>query len=190
MTTNNYYNEETHEYFVDGELKPHITEITEPISFQRLEEIYGNAIFVLQWLEWKHAFVITLFRNSEGENDISKFFNQTYHSGSGNKILNGSDSKMDDFLDFGYLKCVMSMSKNYGIQDLLEITWDLFSSISNKSFTQINSAQFVFNVDSLKLSTCTTFRTGSINLFGRTKIIDYNVDKLRHAIDNLKKYRL
>ena len=157
-----------------------------PISFQRLSEIYGDAVFVLQWLEWKHAFVITLFRNSEGESDISKFFNQTYHSGSGNKILNGPDSKMNDFLDFGYLKCAMSMSKNYGIQDLLEIAWNLFL----KANSTINSAQFVFNIDSLKLSTCTTFATDSISLFGRAKIINYNTDKLRYAIDNVKKYRL
>lgn len=39
MTKKTYYNEETHEYFVNGELKPHITEITEPISFQRLDAL-------------------------------------------------------------------------------------------------------------------------------------------------------
>lgn len=32
----NYYNDETHEYYVDGVKKPSVTEICSPISFQRL----------------------------------------------------------------------------------------------------------------------------------------------------------
>ena len=38
------YNEETHEYFVDGVLKPHITEIAEPISFQRLDALQKSMV--------------------------------------------------------------------------------------------------------------------------------------------------
>lgn len=35
----NYYNDETHEYYVDGVKKPSVTEICSPISFQRLTAV-------------------------------------------------------------------------------------------------------------------------------------------------------
>lgn len=39
MKTTNRYDDEKHEYWVDGERKPSLTEICEPISFRRLDEL-------------------------------------------------------------------------------------------------------------------------------------------------------
>lgn len=40
----NYYNDETHEYYVDGVKKPSVTEICSPISFQRLTALERNLL--------------------------------------------------------------------------------------------------------------------------------------------------
>ena len=40
----NYYDEEKHEYYVDGELKPNVTEICSPISFERLNALQSSLL--------------------------------------------------------------------------------------------------------------------------------------------------
>ena len=44
IQTENRYNEETHEYFVNGECKPSVTEICEPISFKRMDALQKNLL--------------------------------------------------------------------------------------------------------------------------------------------------
>lgn len=39
-----YYNEEKHEYYVDGVKKPTVTEIADPISFQRLDALQKQMV--------------------------------------------------------------------------------------------------------------------------------------------------
>lgn len=44
IQTENRYNEETHEYFVNGECKPSVTKICEPISFKRMDALQKNLL--------------------------------------------------------------------------------------------------------------------------------------------------
>ena len=41
---NNYFDEETHKYYVDGQEKPSVTEIANPISFQRLDALQKSML--------------------------------------------------------------------------------------------------------------------------------------------------
>lgn len=40
----NYYDDERHEYYVNGELRPNVTEITKPISFERLNALQQSLL--------------------------------------------------------------------------------------------------------------------------------------------------
>lgn len=167
-----------------------LNEEKSPISFNRLEEIYRNAVFILEKIERKNAIVVTLFRNSSNENNIGKFFDKSYSIGSGNKILNSSlsssesNDKTKNFLDFGFIKCAMSMDKTYGIQNLLELSWQKFAEVRDK-YASFETARFIFNVEKPNLSTITLYDNENLILAGKTKILDLDIDLLKSVLQEL-----
>lgn len=159
-----------------------IDEKEAPVSFDVLDRIYRNYVFILQYLKRKNAFVLTMFKNDKltDKENFTRFFNKTYFSSLQNKALNTYES----FLDFGLVKCAMSIRKDYGIQDLLEIAFRMFDGDSSV-WTKYSSVRYVFNIEHPELSTWTLFSDEDLNVYGKTKIISKNVNQIKAAINSL-----
>ena len=179
-----------------------IDEKQSPIPFKILEETYKNAVFSLQYLKLKNSYVLTLFKNSENESDFTTFFNRTYFSRKkslkDNYVINNYS---DSFLDFGHVKCAMSLSKSYGIQDLLDVAWnrllqcanieDIVSKKDGKIwFYSVKAARFIFSVEHPELSTITLFGDNDLQLVGKTQIMKDGIGKIAAALEVLKRFNV
>ena len=174
-----------------------IDEKQSPIPFKILEETYKNAVFSLQYLKIKNAYVLTFFRNTENESDITTFFNKTYFPGKSLKE-NYIVKSLDSFLDFGHVKCAMSLSKSYGIQDLLDVAWNRLLQYANVEdivakkngeiwFYPIKAVRFIFSIEHPELSTITLFGDNDLQLVGKTQIIKDGIGKIAAALEVLKR---
>ena len=167
------------------------------IPFSFLDSVYGNAVFLLQYLKNKNVYALTIFRNEENTEELQTFFNHTYFSGSNAFKEDRNGAIFESLLDFGLVKCAMTMSKTYGIQDLLEVAWQkfnerhIFAYHTDFSDTTTNypakAIRFIFNVEHPELSTMTLYADNDLNLFGKTKIIETGIDKIAAALDFLEK---
>ena len=175
-----------------------IDEKQSPIPFKILEETYKNAVFSLQYLKIKNAYVLTLFRNTENESDLTPFFNNTYFPGKSLKE-NYIVKSLDSFLDFGHVKCAMSLSKSYGIQDLLDVAWNRLLQYANVEdivakkngeigFYPIKAVRFIFSVEHPELSTITLFGDNDLQLVGKTQIMKDGIGKISAALEVLKRF--
>ena len=172
-----------------------IDEEQTPISFETFNRIYGNAVFLLQYLPKKRAYALTLFRNADNSNKFTDFFAYSYYSGSNAFKEDRNGEIFESILDFGLIKCAMTMSKTYGIQDLLEVAWKKFNEKcllkyrDGESKIETNypakSARFMFNIEHPELSVITLYVDNHLNLFGATKIIDSDIDKIAHSVSFL-----
>ena len=176
-----------------------IDEKQSPIPFKILEETYKNAVFSLQYLKIKNAYVLTLFRNAENESDLTPFFNKTYFPGKKDLKENYIVKSLDSFLDFGHVKCAMSLSKSYGIQDLLDVAWNKLLQCANIEdivgkkdgkiwFYSVKAARFIFSVEHPELSTITLFGDNDLQLVGKTQIMKDEIDKIAAALEVLKRF--
>ena len=185
--------------FVCKDLTIHaIDEEQAPVSFKNLEEIYKNAVFILQYLNKKNAYALTMFRNEYNENNFATFFHRTYFSGSNAMKADRNKGSFDSFLDFGYVKCAMTLSKTYGIQDLLEVAWQKFN--ERQTFTYhtdfsenttnypAEAVRFIFSVEHPELSTITLFGDNDLQLVGKTQIMKDEIDKIAAALEVLKRF--
>ena len=167
------------------------------IPFSFLDSVYGNAVFLLQYLKNKNVYALTIFRNEENTEELQTFFNHTYFSGSNAFKEDRNGAVFESLLDFGLIKCAMTMSKTYGIQDILEVAWQkfnerhIFAYHTDFSDTTTNypakAIRFIFNVEHPELSTMTLYADNALNLFGKTKIIETGIDKIAAALDFLEK---
>ena len=167
------------------------------IPFSFLDSVYGNAVFLLQYLKNKNVYALTIFRNEENTEELQTFFNHTYFSGSNAFKEDRNGAIFESLLDFGLVKCAMTMSKTYGIQDILEVAWQkfnerhIFTYHTDFSDTTTNypakAIRFIFNVEHPELSTMTLYADNDLNLFGKTKIIETGIDKIAAALDFLEK---
>lgn len=167
------------------------------IPFSFLDSVYGNTVFLLQYLKNKNVYVLTIFRNEENTEELQTFFNHTYFSRSDAFKEDRNGAVFESLLDFGLIKCAMTMNKAYGIQDLLEIAWQkfnerhIFTYHTDFSDTTTNypakAIRFIFNVEHPNLSTMTLYADNDLNLFGKTKIIETDTDKIKVALDFLSK---
>lgn len=177
-----------------------IDEKQSPIPFSFLDGVYGNSVFILQYLPRKKVYALTLFRNTDNGNDFGSFFAKTYYSGSNALKADRNSEAFKTFLDFGLMKCAMTMDKRYGIQDLLEVAWEkLLKSVkyddvvSDKSgkidFYSVKTARFMFNVEHPNLSTVTLYGDNDLYLAGKTKLIDDDrtTKQISEAIHTLSK---
>lgn len=172
------------------------------IPFSFLDSVYGNAVFILQYLNKKKVYALTVFRNEKNTEDLQTFFNHTYFSGSNALKADRNVESFDSLLDFGFIKCAMTLQKTYGIQDLLEVAWQKFNGYRDEKYlknqtsvfcasTPAKSARFIFNVEHPSLSTMTLYADDDLNLFGKTKIIETDIDKISGAISFLdSKYNI
>lgn len=86
----------------------------------------------------------------------------------------------------------MTMSKTYGIQDMLEVAWKKFNEKCLLKYrdgeTKIEtnypakSARFMFSIEHPEFSVITLYVDNCLNLFGATKIIDSDIDKIAHSV--------
>lgn len=167
------------------------------IPFSFLDSVYGNAVFLLQYLKNKNVYALTIFRNEENTEELQTFFNHTYFSRSDAFKEDRNGAVFESLLDFGLVKCAMTMSKTYGIQDILEVAWQkfnerhVFTYHTDFSDTTTNypakAIRFIFNVEHPELSTMTLYADNDLNLFGKTKIIETGIDKIATALDFLAK---
>lgn len=173
-----------------------IDEKQSPVPFSFLSEIYQNTSFLLQFLPKKKVYALTLFRNEDNSDDFTKFFRYSFYSGSNALKENRNESIYETLLDFGLLKCAMSLNKTYGIQDLLEIAWQIFNEKHKLKWKEQDSeiestyppkaARFMFSIDHPELSIITLYADEYLNLAGLTKTIDESeVNKVAQAISFL-----
>lgn len=171
------------------------------IPFSFLDSVYGNAVFILQYLNKKKVYALTIFRNEKNAEDLQTFFNHTYFSGSNALKADRNVESFNLLLDFGFIKCAMTLQKTYGIQDLLEVAWQKFN--ERHKFTYhtdfsdtttnypVKAVRFIFNIEYPNLSTMTLYADSELNLFGKTKIIETDIDKISNAISFLdSKYNI
>lgn len=162
-----------------------IDEKQSPVPFSFLENVYENSSFILQHFSYKKAYVLTMFRNADGGNDIGSFFVKTYHNGTNTFKSDKGKGFSESFLDFGFVKCAMTLDKTYGIQDLLEVAWQELQKCAKRS-DSVKVVRFIFSVDQPRLSTITLYSDDSFILAGRTKIVDSEcADKISQALDEL-----
>lgn len=169
-----------------------IDEEQTPISFETFDRIYGNAVFLLQYLPKKRMYALTLFRNADNSNKFTDFFAYSYYSGSNAFKEDRNGAIFESLLDFGLIKCAMTMNKAYGIQDLLEIAWQKFNEKcllkyrDGESQIETNypakAARFMLNIEHPELSILTLYADNNLCLLGKTKIIDSDIDKLSHSV--------
>lgn len=181
-----------------------IDEKEAPVPFSVLEEIYGENVFVLQRLEKKNSLMLLIedIRQIESATQQTKYkrdaavaqvFASTWNYSS-REFKGDLNANSMSYLDFGFLKNAMTLRKTYGIQDLLEIGFQIFSAYRNKKNENyglrsefkdlLSSCRIVFNVEHPELSTVTLMGGNTLTLQGKTKIIEEKdfVDKISFAI--------
>jgi hypothetical protein len=137
-------------------------------------------------------YALTLFRNADNSNKFTEFFAYSYYSGSNAFKEDRNGAIFESLLDFGLIKCAMTMNKAYGIQDLLEIAWQKFNEKcllkyrDGESRIETNypakAARFMFNIEHPELSILTLYADHRLSLLGATKIIDSDIDKISRAV--------
>ena len=179
-----------------------IDEKESPVPFSVLESIYGDNVFVLQNLAIKKSLALLIedvsmmsagFAGAK-QSAIVNVFKSTWNFTArelGDINLPGN---RNSYLDFGHLKSAMTLRKTYGIQDLLEVGFQIFDAYKQKKAQNygirdefkeiITSCRIIFNLENPNLSTITLMGPSTLTLQGKTKMIseDSFVNKIRSAI--------
>lgn len=151
-----------------------IDEHESPVSFSLLDKIYENTIFILQYFYLKNAYVVTIYKNDEKSNNFQKFFDKAF----------GNYQSYETFFDFGFIKCAMTMNKEYGIQNLLEIFWNNYLECVRHNAT-ISNIRFMISIQHIGLSTMTIYEDEKISIYGKTKLLNISDSKIRNVINEL-----
>lgn len=164
-----------------------------PIPFSALEEIYGDYVFVLQYLKKKNSLMLLLKKITQESLAHGTTFSQDeaivdVFRSSWNYGLSQS---ADSYLDFGFVKSAMSLRKTYGIQDLLEVGLSVFRTCRQNEYKELapfsdygcSSCRFLFSIDHLEISTIALHPFKRLILQGKTKIVPESfLDKIRLAL--------
>lgn len=170
-----------------------------PVPFSVLENIYKDAVFVLQYLKEKRALALQIedvkqdyYKQPDGSlcTDSSslqrKFLEAFQYSWNYTKFdvsaTYTANHIKQSYLDFGFLKSAMSLRKTYGIQDLLEIGFQIFEDSKKRNLDAAKAAgivppsmsacRIVFNIEHPDLSTITLSNPNTmLTLQGKTKVV-------------------